>query len=148
MQYRFTFRRVNVSDLVISPELIPLLSQPERVGQFSMTFIQDRRDDPINSHRGMYNTMDVGLALKQFGSETVFTRLLMRNSTYYPIGKDIVIGAHASVWLDSAAGRSAGDPPGGALLRGRRNLGPCISGQSGWTARSRNRVSAWAATRF
>lgn len=91
LQYRFTFRRVTITELRISPELIPLLSQPERVGQFSMTFIQDRRDDPINSHRGVYNTIDTGVALKQFGSETVFTRLLMRNSTYHPIGRDLVI---------------------------------------------------------
>ena len=61
VQYRFTFRHVDLSDVVISPELIPLLSQPEQVGMFSTTFIQDRRDDPIDSHRGIYNTIDVGL---------------------------------------------------------------------------------------
>ena len=91
VQYRFTYRRVNISDLVISPELIPLFSQPERVGLISTTFIQDRRDDPINSHRGIYNTVDAGIAIGHLGSETQFTRLLMRNSTYHPIGKDIVI---------------------------------------------------------
>ena len=91
IQYRLTFRRVDISDVVISPELIPLLSQPEQVGMFSTTFIMDRRDDPINSHRGIYNTIDVGIALKQLASETVFTRLLMRNSTYHPIGRDIVL---------------------------------------------------------
>jgi outer membrane protein insertion porin family len=91
LQYRFTFRRVTTSDLVISPELIPLFSQPERVGQVSTTFIQDRRDDPINSHRGIYNTVDAGISLRQFGSDTEFGRLLIRNSTYHPIGKDIVI---------------------------------------------------------
>jgi outer membrane protein assembly complex protein YaeT len=91
VQYRFTYRRVNISDLVISPELIPLFSQPERVGLISTTFIQDRRDDPINSHRGIYNTVDAGIALGHLGSETQFTRLLLRNSTYHPIGKDIVI---------------------------------------------------------
>jgi outer membrane protein assembly factor BamA len=74
------------------------------VGIVSATFIQDRRDDPIDSHRGMYNTIDVGLSLKQFGSEGVqpavppsapitgeFGRMLMRNSTYHPIGRNIVI---------------------------------------------------------
>ncbi len=98
MQYRYVFRHVTTSELVISPTLIPILSQPERVGQVSMTFIQDRRDDPINSHRGMYNTIDIGVSLKQLGSArpnppvtAEFTRLLMRNSTYHPIGKDIVL---------------------------------------------------------
>jgi outer membrane protein insertion porin family len=91
VQYRFTYRRVTTSDLVISPELIPLFSQPDRVALISTTFIQDRRDDPINSHRGIYNTIDAGVAVPGLGTETQFTRLLMRNSTYYPIGKDIVI---------------------------------------------------------
>jgi outer membrane protein insertion porin family len=91
LQYRFAIRHVTISELKISPELIPLLSQPVRVGIYSMSFIQDRRDDPINSHRGIYNTVDVGVALRQFASQTDFTRLLFRNTTYHPIGKDVVI---------------------------------------------------------
>ena len=91
LQYRFTFRRVTITDLVISPELIPLFSQPERVGQLSISFIQDRRDDPINSHRGVYNTVDAGFAAKPFGSQTVFSRILMRNSTYHPLSRNVVV---------------------------------------------------------
>ena len=91
LQYRFALRHVTISNLKISPELIPLLSQPVRVGIGSMTFIQDRRDDPVDSHRGMYNTIDFGLAARQFASETDFTRVLIRNTTYHPIGKSIVI---------------------------------------------------------
>jgi outer membrane protein insertion porin family len=91
LQYRFALRHVTISDLKISPELIPLLSQPVRVGMYSMTLIQDRRDDPVNSHRGMYNTIDAGIALPEFASQSDFTRLLFRNTTYHPIGKDIVI---------------------------------------------------------
>jgi outer membrane protein insertion porin family len=105
VQYRFTYRRVNISDLVITRALIPLLSQPERVGQISVTFIQDRRDDPINSHTGMYNTVDVGMALKQLGSQTVFTRLLMRNSTYYRLSRDVVLARTLQFgWIERLAG--------------------------------------------
>jgi outer membrane protein insertion porin family len=56
-----------------------------------VSFIQDRRDDPTNSRRGMLNTVDLGMAWKGFGSETDFTRVLLRNSTYYPIGREVVI---------------------------------------------------------
>lgn len=105
MQYRLTFRRITLSDVVISPELIPQLSQPDRTGTFSTTFIQDRRDDPINTHRGIYNTVDVGIALRQLGSETEFTRLLMRNSTYHPIGKNLVIAQTLQFgWIQRLAG--------------------------------------------
>lgn len=105
MQYRFTYRRVTISDVVITPQLVPLLSQPDRVGLVSMTFIQDRRDDPINSHRGYYNTVDAGVALRALGGETEFTRLLMRNSTYHQIGKDIVIARTLQFgWIQRLAG--------------------------------------------
>ena len=105
VQYRLTFRRVNISNVVISPELIPLLSQPEQVGMFSTTFIQDRRDDPVNTHRGIYNTIDVGLALRQLAAKSEFTRVLMRNSTYYPIGKEIVLARTLQFgWIERLGG--------------------------------------------
>ena len=92
VQYRYTFRRVTVDHLAISSaELIPLLSQPVRVGLVSASFIQDRRDDPTTSRRGIYNTIDLGVASKPFGSETDFSRLLFRNSTYHPLSKEVVI---------------------------------------------------------
>lgn len=85
--YRFSFRRVSVADLKISSvELIPLFSQPARVGMLSVNWIQDRRDDPVDSHRGIYNTLDVGWAARALGSQTAFTRVLGHNATYYPLG--------------------------------------------------------------
>jgi outer membrane protein assembly complex protein YaeT len=106
VQYRLTFRRVDISNVVISPELIPLLSQPEQVGLFSTTFIQDRRDDPVNSHRGIYNTIDVGIALRQLDAKSEFTRLLMRNSTYHPIGKNVVLARTLQFgWIERLGGQ-------------------------------------------
>ena len=86
--YRFTYRRVSVDQntLQINPQLIPLFSQPVRLGILGGNFIQDRRDDPTNAHRGIYNTLDAGLAHKTFGSQAGFTRLLGRNATYHPWG--------------------------------------------------------------
>ena len=93
LQYRFAFRRVTIvqGTLEINKLLIPLLSQPVRVGLLSMSYINDRRDNPTDSHRGIYNTVDVGIALPQFASQTDYTRLVLRNSTYHPIGREIVI---------------------------------------------------------
>ena len=64
-QYRYTFRRVTLdpNSLKITPQLIRLLSQPVRVGLIGGSFIQDRRDDPVNSHRGILNTVDLALCL-------------------------------------------------------------------------------------
>ncbi len=91
LQYRFAYRRVNVSNLNIEPLLVPLRSQPVRVGLLSMSYINDRRDNPTDSHRGIYNTVDVGIALPQFGSQTDYARLVFRNSTYHPLTRDLVL---------------------------------------------------------
>jgi outer membrane protein assembly complex protein YaeT len=91
LQYRFAFRHVIVSDLNIEPQLVPLLAQPVRVGLLSMSYIHDRRDNPTETHRGVYNTIDVGIALPQFASQTEYTRLVLRNSTYHPLSRNVVL---------------------------------------------------------
>jgi outer membrane protein insertion porin family len=99
--YRFTYRHTSVNSLVIDPLLVPLYSQPVRVGLLGGSFIQDRRDDPTNSHKGLYNTVDVGVASNIFGSQSSFTRFLGRNSTYHPIGKKLVLARSLTFgWLN------------------------------------------------
>jgi outer membrane protein assembly complex protein YaeT len=92
IQYRYTFRKVNVIGTpLIAPELIPLLAQPVRVGFLSTTFVQDRRDDPLDAHRGIYNTVDLQVATNVFGSQTGYARILAQNSTYYQLTKSLVL---------------------------------------------------------
>ncbi len=91
--YRFAYRRVGVDQgtLKIRSELIPLLSQPVRVGVLSATYLDDRRDDPTDSRRGTYNSLDAGIATRALGSETDYIRLLGRNSTYHRLGSRLVL---------------------------------------------------------
>jgi outer membrane protein assembly factor BamA len=89
--FRYAYRRVSVSDVVIPVLLVPRLLQPVRIGILSATIIQDRRDNPTDPHRGIYNTADLGLAGSFFGSQRSFGRMLLRNATYYPLSKSIVL---------------------------------------------------------
>jgi outer membrane protein assembly complex protein YaeT len=91
MFYRFNYRAVGVSDLKIDPLLLPLLAQSVRVGVASFNLVQDRRDDPTDPHKGVYNTLDVGLATRLFGSQTSFVRVLGRNATYYRLGEKLIL---------------------------------------------------------
>jgi outer membrane protein assembly factor BamA len=108
--YRYTYRRVSIDQatLKITPFLIPLLSQPVRLGLISGGFIQDRRDDPVDPHKGIYNTLDVGLAEHFVGSQRNFLRFLARNATYHPIGKKLVL-ARSTEFGDIYAFRYSGD---------------------------------------
>jgi outer membrane protein assembly complex protein YaeT len=91
--YRYTYRGVNIdeSTLKITPYLIPLLSQPVRVGLLSWGLVQDHRDDPLEPHSGYYNTVDLGLAEHAFGSQRDFLRFLGRNASYYRLSRKFVL---------------------------------------------------------
>lgn len=87
--YRLIYRRVSIPSgtLVIDPHLIPLFSLPVRVGLPAFTYIRDTRDDPTDSHKGAFSTMDTGIASGVFGSQANFGRILLQNSTYYRFHK-------------------------------------------------------------
>ena len=89
--FQFSYRRVSVSNVVIPELLIPQLVQPVRIGILSATFIHDRRDNPADSHRGIYTTVNFGVADKYFGSQRGFGRVLIRNASYYSLTKTIVL---------------------------------------------------------
>jgi outer membrane protein assembly complex protein YaeT len=90
MTYRLTYRRVKATDITstISPDQIPLLSLPTRVGIPNFSYIRNKRDNDLESTKGNYTTVDAGVASKYFGSEAQFGRVLIQNSSYYALGKN------------------------------------------------------------
>jgi outer membrane protein assembly complex protein YaeT len=113
MGYRVGFRRVSVSDVNIVPELIPLASQPVRLLIGNGTFIQDRRDDPLDAHKGWYSTIDAAYAADVFGGNVEcppvstpvpcaterarFFRSIGRNASYHRVGRDMVLARSTSL---------------------------------------------------
>ena len=86
--YRFTFRRVKATNVVVASDEIPLFSQPTRVGMPGFTYVRDKRDNPLETTKGNYTTIDGGVASGYFASEADFGRLLVQNSTYQAFGKN------------------------------------------------------------
>jgi outer membrane protein insertion porin family len=107
--YRLAYRRVSISELKVTPFLIPQFSQPDHVGIASINLVQDRRDDPLDPHRGVYNTIDLGIAEHVLGSQRDFTRVLIRNASYYPIGKRMVLARSTEIG-DISVFHYYGDP--------------------------------------
>ena len=89
--FRFSYRRVSVSNVVIPVLLVPQLLQPVRLGILAASLVQDRRDNPADPHRGIYNTVDFGVTGKFFGSQRSFGRVLLRNATYYKLTRNVVL---------------------------------------------------------
>lgn len=88
--YDFQYRRVSVNpdSLQVSANLIPLLSQPVRVGGPGITWFHDtRQSSPLDATKGSYTSVSEFLASSKFGSQTDFNRVDITNSTYYTFGK-------------------------------------------------------------
>lgn len=100
--YRMSWQRVQVdpNSLLIDPNLIPLYTQPVRISMPSVSYIRDKRDNPINSTRGSYTAGDFGVATSALGGQSNFTRLLIDNSTYYTLKKKWVLARRTQIGLE------------------------------------------------
>ena len=127
--YGFTYRRVKASDIQVSDNLIPLLSKSTRVGLPNLTFVRNRRDNDLESTSGNYTTVEGGVAASYFGSEADFSRLLLKNATYYafPRGRrqdrKFVIARATSIGLENPFGDTVAIGPADPVPVGR-NLIP------------------------
>lgn len=121
--YRYSYRNVAVSDLKISPFLAPRLAQSVRVGIASFNVAHDRRDDPTDAHKGIYSTLDVGLATKAFGSNTSFVRVLARNASYYSLGPKLVLARETQFGVEPAFSIPANSDPSDPIPLSERFYG-------------------------
>jgi outer membrane protein assembly factor BamA len=90
MFYQFTYRRVKVdpNSVQVSPNEIPLVSEPVRVGGPGFTWIRDtRRPTPLDAVAGTYTSLEEFATDNVFESQANFNRLDLSNSSYYQLGK-------------------------------------------------------------
>lgn len=88
--YQFTYRRVKVdpNSVQVSPNEIPIVSEPVRVGGPGFTWIRDtRRPTPLDAIAGTYTSMEEFATDNVFASQANFNRLDLTNSSYYQVGK-------------------------------------------------------------
>jgi len=139
--YRFDYRTVKASHFAegFSAGEIALLSLPARVGGPGFTFIHDKRDNPLESTKGDYFTLDAFAASSFFGSRsetpqtdpptntslpTNFGRALAQYSTYYAFGgkgnpsRQYVFARSTSVGLEQPFRGTRILPPGSCPLNG------------------------------
>ncbi len=132
LTYRFEYRRVEASNFAtnLSPGLIPLLSLPARVGGPGITFIRDKRDNPLESTKGNYFTLDAFVASGYFGSEADFGRVLAQNSTYQAFGRSknkFVFARSTTIGLEQVYRGTSVVPPGACPLDPKTGETTCTS---------------------
>jgi outer membrane protein insertion porin family len=94
--FRYTWRHVSTSDVVIPTLLVPQLLQPVRIGMISANFAHDRRNDPVETTRGIFTTADIGVAASYLGSQRNFVRGLIRNASYHRLTKNVLLARETS----------------------------------------------------
>ncbi len=122
--YRMDFRLVKAYHFAegFSPGEITLLSLPARVGGPGFTFIHDKRDNPLESTKGNYFTLDGFASSHYFGSEADFGRALGQYSTYYAFGgkgkagHQFVFARSTAIGLEQPVNGTRVLPPGSCPL--------------------------------
>ncbi len=122
--YRWDFRLVKASHFAqgFNPGEITLLSLPARVGGPGFTFIHDKRDNPLESTKGTYFTLDAFASSTYFGSEADFGRALFQHSSYYGFGgkgkaeHQYVFARSTSIGLQQPYSGTRVVPPGSCPL--------------------------------
>jgi outer membrane protein insertion porin family len=106
--YDFQYRRVKVdpNTLQVAADLIPLQSQPVRVGGPGFTWLHDTRaPNPLDAVKGTNTSLQMFLASSKFGSQTDFWRVDGTNSSYFQFGNNkYVLARNTRIGYERASG--------------------------------------------
>jgi outer membrane protein insertion porin family len=90
------FGRYNFQKTVLTNLLIPALILPQdqniRLSGVSGSFTRDTRDNPLDAHHGLFQSLDMSVNPSAFGSSVNFARLLAQSAVYIPV--------HGMVWAN------------------------------------------------
>ncbi len=122
-QVRYSFGKTDLNQLLV-PDLVLPQDRSVRLSTFSGTIIKDTRDKPLDAHRGLFQTSDLGITSKAIGASANFARYLGQLAYYREIGGGIVWANSIRLGLAKSFGNS--DIPtselfftgGGTTLRG------------------------------
>src|SRR4029077_15600620 len=93
--FRYDFRRTNLSNITI-PDLVPPEDQHVRLSGVSAGFSRDSRDNPLDAHKGIYESFQLDMNPSFLGSSTSFGRFLGQTAYYRSLTSDSSL-----VWANS-----------------------------------------------
>ncbi|MGA7622042.1 MAG: POTRA domain-containing protein [Candidatus Acidiferrales bacterium] len=79
--FRYSFERTDLYNIII-PQLVLPRDQHVRLSTFEVEYVRDNRDNPLDAHRGIYQTFDFGVTPTAFGSSANFVRFLGQTAFY------------------------------------------------------------------
>jgi outer membrane protein insertion porin family len=95
----YTLRETKLTNLLI-PDLVPPSDLRVRLSTVSGTYTRDTRDNPIDAHKGIYETLEIDLNPEFLGSNVSFARLLGQTAYYKNIGAGIIYANSVRLGLE------------------------------------------------
>ncbi len=86
---RYAFRETGLTRLLI-PQLVPSEDLHVRLSTVSATYVRDTRDNPLDAHKGIYETLEADLNPSALGSNVDFAKILAQAAYYKNIGAGII----------------------------------------------------------
>jgi outer membrane protein insertion porin family len=99
LSLRYDYRQTALTNLLI-PDLVLPEDRHVRLSILSGTYVNDTRDHPLDAHRGMYQTLELGLNPTALGSSVNFARLRAQQAYYKDVGKGIVWASSVRVGVE------------------------------------------------
>jgi outer membrane protein assembly factor BamA len=80
----YSYQKTDLNNILI-PELVLPQDQHVKLSTVYTQYIRDTRDNPLDAHRGWYQTFNFGVTPTAFGSSSSFVRFLGQTSFYRPV---------------------------------------------------------------
>ena len=81
---RYQFQHTVLTNLLI-PDLVPPQDLNIRLSTFSVSYIHDTRDKPLDAHHGVYQTLNFGVTPAALGASASFVKFLGQSAYYFPM---------------------------------------------------------------
>jgi outer membrane protein assembly factor BamA len=99
---RYTFAHTNLTNL-LTPELVLPEDRNVRLSTLSASYSRDTRDDILDAHKGMYQSVEAYLTPEALGANTNFGRVLGQLAYYAPL-KQVVWANSVRVGFEQSFG--------------------------------------------
>jgi outer membrane protein assembly factor BamA len=101
---RYTYTQAALTNLLI-PELVPTQDLHTRLSTLAVVWIRDTRDNALDAHKGLYDSLELDLNPQTLGSNVSFGKFLAQAAAYKQIG-GIVWANSLRIGLEAATGGS------------------------------------------
>jgi outer membrane protein assembly factor BamA len=98
---RYNFQLTRISNLLI-PELVPPNQLNVHLSTLSASWIRDTRDNVLDAHRGVYQSVQLSVNPAWLGSNFSFAQFLGQAANYRNVGKDIIWANSIRLGLEQA----------------------------------------------